>query len=482
LQKRKKERTIFFKRLFEREKGDLSMPYDTPGQRELPLVENPIALIETMMMQAIEQPQERAVIKKPGRPARMSNHLLAAGILWCLLHGWVSQWDLWRRISVFGVGNLTPVPVCDQAIYNRLGKQGTDVMQQLCAQISTWLWQWMAPYEERQLAPFATRISALDESTMQAVKRWLEELRGVPLGDPALLAGRLIGLFDLRRQQWVRIDWLPKAIANCQAHAEAMLSTVEAGALLLFDLGYYNFEWFDTLTQRGIWWVARLRSNGSYVIEHCLVQRDGYFEALIFLGAYRADRTAYLMRLVRVRYRGQWYSYISNVTDPCQLSGAQIVALYARRWDIELGFRLLKDHLGLNLLWSAKMQVIGAQLWATVILAQLLHALQVQVAVESGVETFDVSVELLWRYLPELSQLSAKRTTPLLEVIKQVGVALKLIRPSTRIRREVPDIDWQEITPLPVDLVWIREPRYAHKTNETRSRTSKKAKPEPGVI
>ncbi len=458
------------------------MPYDTPGQRELPLIEKPIELMETMMMQAIEQPQERAVLKKPGRPARMSNHLLAAGILWCLLHGWVSQWDLWRRISVFGVGNLTPVPVCDQAIYNRLGKQGTEVMQRLCAQISRWLWQWMAPYEERQLAPFATRIYALDESTMRAVKRWLEELRDVPLGDLALLAGRLVGLFDLRRQQWVRIDWLPDAIANCQAHAQDMLSTVEAGALLLFDLGYYNFEWFDSLTQRGIWWVARLRSNGSYVIEHCLVQRDGYFEALIFLGAYRADRTAYLMRLVRVRYRGQWYSYISNVTDPCQLSGAQIVALYARRWDIELGFRLLKDHLGLNLLWSAKMQVIGAQLWATVILAQLLHALQVQVAVESGVETFDVSVELLWRYLPALSQLSAKQATPLLEVIKQVGVALKLIRPSTRIRREVPDIDWQEMTPLPVDLVWIREPRYAHKTNETRSRTSKKAKQEPGVI
>jgi hypothetical protein len=43
------------------------------------------------------------------------------------------------------------------------------------------------------------------------------------------------------------------------------------------------------------------------------------------------------------------------------------------------------------------MQVIGAQLWATVILAQILHALQVQVAVASGGETFDVSLELLWR-------------------------------------------------------------------------------------
>ena len=355
-------------------------------------------------------------------------------------------------------------------------------MQHWCAQISSWLWQWMAPYEDHQLAPFARRIYALDESTMEAVKRWLKELRDVPLGDPSLLAGRLICLFDIRRQQWVRIDWLPKAIANCQVHAQAMLNHIEMGALLLFDLGYYNFEWFDTLTQRGIWWVARLRSNASYVIQHPLVQRDGYFEALIFLGAHRSDQAAHLMRLIRVRYRGQCYSYISNITDPFQLSGAQIVALYARRWDIELGFRMLKDHLGLRLLWSAKMQVIGAQLWATVILAQILHALQVQVAVESGVETFDVSLELLWRYLPELSELSATQGQPLLEVIKEVGVALKLIRPSTRLRRGVPDIDWQELSPLPVDLIWIREPHYAHKTNDSRSRTSKRTKKEPGVI
>lgn len=162
--------------------------------------------------------------------------------------------------------------------------------------------------------------------------------------------------------------------------------------------------------------MARLRSHGFYSIEPLLVQRDGYFEARIFLGAYRWDQAAHLMRLIRVGYRGQWYSSIPTISDPCQWSGAQIVALSARRGDIELGFRMLKEHLGLRFLWSAKMQVIGAHLWATVILAQILHALQVQVAIESGGETFDVSLEVLWRSLPALSQLWA---TPCLRSSKR---------------------------------------------------------------
>ncbi|TMD99166.1 MAG: hypothetical protein E6I80_28235, partial [Chloroflexi bacterium] len=74
------------------------MSYDTPGQRNLPMIETPAALMETLLMQALEEPSETAVMKKRGRPARLSNQLLAAGILWCLLHGWVSQWDLWRRV------------------------------------------------------------------------------------------------------------------------------------------------------------------------------------------------------------------------------------------------------------------------------------------------------------------------------------------------------------------------------------------------
>jgi hypothetical protein len=34
---------------------------------------------------------------------------------------------------------------------------------------------------------------------------------------------------------------------------------------------------------------------------HILPQQEGYLEALVFLGAYRAERAAYAVRLVQVR-------------------------------------------------------------------------------------------------------------------------------------------------------------------------------------
>jgi hypothetical protein len=43
---------------------------------------------------------------------------------------------------------------------------------------------------------------------------------------------------------------------------------LSVGSLLLFDLGYFSFGFFDTLTQCKLWWVSRYRENTSYRIVH----------------------------------------------------------------------------------------------------------------------------------------------------------------------------------------------------------------------
>jgi len=48
---------------------------------------------------------------------------------------------------------------------------------------------------------------------------------------------------------------------------------------------------------------------------------------------------------------------------------AEVARLYARRWDVELAFKLVKRRLGLRLLWSAEPNVVLQQVWAVLTVA-----------------------------------------------------------------------------------------------------------------
>lgn len=106
------------------------------------------------------------------------------------------------------------------------------------------------------------------------------------------------------------------------------------------------------MTRQGYWWFSRLRAKTSYEVRHVFYQRDGVLDALVWLGRYRADRAAYAVRLVQVTHAGRTWAYLTNVLDPRQLSLHDLSALYARRWDIERMFNLVKTHLHLHWLWS----------------------------------------------------------------------------------------------------------------------------------
>jgi hypothetical protein len=159
--------------------------------------------------------------------------------------------------------------------------------------------------------------------------------------------------------------------------------------IAIFALLFPSRQAVRSLTDLGCFWISRLRKGTSSEIVHVLAEMEGYMEALIFLGASRANRVAHAVRLVQFRYKGRWYLYITNVLEPTQLTGAQIVQLYARRWDIKLAFRALKEHLHLRLLWSAKWEVIGVQILASVLLTNLFHAIQQEVPARAEVEGRD---------------------------------------------------------------------------------------------
>jgi hypothetical protein len=295
--------------------------------------------------------------------------------------------------------------------------------------------------------------------TLDQVARLLPALRDVPAGAAALLPGALAGLFDLRRQQWARVQYLADPQQNEKVAARGMVADLPPGSLLLADLGYFGFAWFDALTDAAQWWVSRLRAKTSYTVLHTHYHRGDTLDALVWLGAHRADRAKHAVRLVQFAHKGATYRYVTNVLDPAALPLAEIARLYARRWDIELAFNLVKTHLGLHLLWGAKPVVVLQQVWAVLIIAQVLQALRLEIAGRAGVDPYEVSLPLLVEYLPFFA---ARGLDPVAVFVEQ-GRALRFIRPSSRTAIVAPEIPPGDLLPRAPDLLVERTPRYAQR-------------------
>lgn len=410
------------------------------------------------------QDLSRSPGKRVGRPARVSGNHLCLALLVCLLHGWTAQLQVWRLLVSEPLGRFAPVQVCDQAIYNRLAR-AVPTLQGLFEQMSTWLTRRLEGWQESGLAGWAKEVYAVDASTLDRLGRYLPWLRPLAQGDKTGLAGQISALLDVRRQQWVRVEFFANAKANCKEVLGTLLCAVPPGALLLFDRGYLSFAFFDQLTAQGFWWISRYANKVSYQVSHVCYQADGVLDAIVYLGVHRADQARYPVRLVQFWQHGRHYRYLTNVLDPRVLSVADLVSLYARRWDIELAFRLLKDHLHLRQVGSARRSVVQVYLWGCLILAQVYHALQGEIAMQAGVELFEVSLDLLVRLTPGWL---ARGQCPQEQAVRY-GRQLGLIRPSTRHRIEVPWIEPAWVGPPPPEAVQPRS-HVRHRPPETAPR------------
>src|SRR5437660_5743933 len=305
---------------------------------------------------------------------------------------------------------------------------------------------------------------------LDQVSRRLPILRHLKKGDMQLLPGKLVALFDVRLQQWRAIEYIASAKENGMKQAYRLLASVKAGTtLVLADLGYFSFRWFDELTDLGYSWISRVKENTSVVVLHTYYQAGETFDRLVWLGAWNI-KGKYVVRQVQFRQGGELRQYFTNVCDPTVLPLAEIARLYARRWDIELAFLTLKRELGLHLIWSSKSVVVLAQVWACLIIAQVLQALRMEVALRAEVDPFDVSLPLLFEALPQFSSVGYDGIA---ECVRQ-GRRLGIIRPSTRLRIQATEILREDLVPLPRGTVLCRQPCYREEKDSEKPISSDK--------
>lgn len=400
-----------------------------------------------------------------GRPPLLPAMALWAALLVGLLRGLPCQRDLWRLLACHGLWDYPRFELTDSALYQRLQRTAPTQMQQFFTQLTATLHARLPPASATDLATFAPEIFALDHTVLDPVLRKRGLFRSLPPGAADLLPGALGCVFDVRRQQWQRVDYTELPLRDMRGSLLRLVEGLPVGSLVLFDLGYFSFWGLDTLTDRGYSYVTRLREKLSYAEAH--VFYDGpagpatdptavsLRDRLIYLGGYRADRAAHPVRLIELTVGGRTYRYLTNVLDPRVLPAAEVAELYRRRWDIERAFDLIKTELHLQLLWSGHQRTVLLQVYATFILAQVLLALRNQVAMQAGVEVREVSMPLLIRWMPRLA---AGGRDPVAEFVA-VGRRAGYLRPFRGQERLLPHVP-PEANVLPARPVPWRKPRY----------------------
>lgn len=408
-------------------------------------------------------PTQPPAARGPGAPPVLSASFFWAGLLVCVLRGFSTQSSLWQLVRLHGLWDYPRVSISRQAVYDRLARAPAAHLLGWFQQITALLQERFAAVNDLPFARFATAVLALDHCTLDAVLRKLQLFRDLPRTAPCLLPGQLATLFDLRRQLFYRVEFWEDAQRNEKHDVEHWLEWIPEGALLLFDLGFFAFRWFDTLTSRGIYFVSRQRAKVTFQL-YCRLY-DGpagpvrLRESLVYLGAHRADRAAHPLRLIEIFTAKATFCYLTNVLDPALLPAAHVVQLYRRRWDIETAFKLLKSQLNLFLLWSGQQNVVKIQVFATLLLAQVVLGVRNEIAQLANASLREVSLPLMIRWIPEL----ARRGDDPVSTIATHGHGVGLIiRPFRGRAYDLPRVSPDNYA-QPLERPPPRKPRYAGK-------------------
>lgn len=241
-----------------------------------------------------------------------------------------------------------------------------------------------------------TGIYAVDASVLEALFRKLAALREVPV---APLAGQMTVVVELLSHVPLKVWYQAEAGANEKRTAPALLAWLKAGSLVVFDMGYFAFHFFDDLTRQQVAFVTRLREKTAFKVVHVYYEHSQVRDRVVQLGQYRSNPCDYPVRLIEVWVNGTWQTYLTNVLNPQDLSLLAVLELYDRRWQIEQAFLLVKRLLGLSYLWVGSHNGVQLQLWATWLYYAILIDLCADLAIALKLPLSRISVEMVARSL-----------------------------------------------------------------------------------
>jgi Transposase DDE domain/Domain of unknown function (DUF4372) len=188
----------------------------------------------------------------------------------------------------------------------------------------------------------------------------------------------------------------------------------EAGAFYVMDRGYVDFERLYIFTLSAAFFVVRTKSN-------VLIQRR-YSHPVDKTTGVRSDHTviltainsvkAYPDQLRRVSYldvktRKRFKFLTNNFTLPA----LTIALIYKSRWQVELFFKWIKQHLRLKAFYGTSENAVKTQIWIAVSVYVLVAIVRKRLALEASLyQILQILSVTLFEKMPILQALQASNS------------------------------------------------------------------------
>jgi hypothetical protein len=177
-------------------------------------------------------------------------------------------------------------------------------------------------------------------------------------------------------------DYMPSFVRITEARhhdrTAARFLNLASGSIVAFDRAYNDYALFGIWTQNGIFFVTRMKENALYTVEEerdVPKNRSILSDQIIRLSGLKAEeKCPYCLRRVVV------WDNVNNceivlLTNHMNFGSTTIAAIYKDRWEIEVFFKTLKQHLKVKTFIGTSENAIRIQIWTALIALLLLKYL-----------------------------------------------------------------------------------------------------------
>jgi hypothetical protein len=203
-------------------------------------------------------------------------------------------------------------------------------------------------------------------------------------------------------------------ITSADVHEVNILDELipEPGSYYVMDRGYIDFERLHRFHRESAYFVIRAKSNLKFhrIYSHPIKRESGLIcDQTIVLDSYRSS-LGYPDKLRRVKYydheNGQRLTFLTNNFE---IPALTIAAIYKCRWQIELFFKWIKQHLRIKAFYGTSSNAIHTQIWIAITVYVLVAIVKKRLSLKTDLYT-----------ILQILSITSFEKTPILWALAQV--------------------------------------------------------------